>query len=561
MEPRDQASWAEVLASVFNKLLLIGGLTSFLGAFRSDPQSDCWQTLITSLCFMLVCLTGVGMTRAIERPGYLAAFVNLPISGEPIYQWMRRRFFLNYGWMILALAFTSMVALEGGNAPFSLIIRGTLSMFLITFSTIILAGHPMIIRFGVVKTWVISGSILVPGVIALFVTRKLIFPGGHLPEWLEHMLSVAVWIYPPAWVVPANLERGGVFLAIPWIAWGIREWILWPKRAAIQFDAPQDFVTSYDELDEDDGPDTEMEVGGIIRHSTAEEIETEAGGLLGNHPAGLLGPVPVPAGDRVERWAGHFPNPRDRILVDAICDQPFIRTRALVWLLKFMPVVFAVEWAFVRWVPESGQDTLLIWVWGAFLGMLIATLLPLTNALSRATAAWFMGNVSVPFVSMLPVSSKELLRVSSRIILARCLVMMLVATPLLTIQFMLMPGSPKPLAAVWIVPAFSVFWFFSRPVFIWYFLQASNHRRAGNLLVHSCSMGLAILLAVTWILTGIAGIVVGSTLFSDQTARGDLPTIALIALGCLAVSAVCARATFELHHWRLRRGRLDWISR
>lgn len=94
MEPRDQASWAEVLSSVFNKLLLIGGLTSFLGAFRSDPQSDCWQTLITSLCFMLVCLTGVGMTRAIERPGYLAAFVNLPISGEPIYQWMRRRLFI-----------------------------------------------------------------------------------------------------------------------------------------------------------------------------------------------------------------------------------------------------------------------------------------------------------------------------------------------------------------------------------------------------------------------------------------------------------------------------------
>lgn len=559
--PDRRRNWFGIVASKLSPLVLAYLPAGALGAFDSRLRTEHWQTLICCVLLMWSAQIGFGsLIGSITNQGYHAVFVNLPIRGEHVLRWVRSRFFLGKWFPVLAISFLCSFAVHDFSleAPWNLAAT-TLLLFATTFATMMLLNEAWFVRLHVARIWSLAPLLLAGWMLLLFFTNRRVFRIGQTPDWLTDAILGFTWILPPSWCLPGRLESGGGLLAIVWIGWGIARWRSWPKSAAPIFDTPQDFIDAFgdfafDEEDEEDEPRK--------TEATIEPAPTVKPGKS-RKPVRLPAPLGMPDSGWVERWIQRWIRKGDQHLAGAFGDLSSFATMKTTWTLRILPVWLSCTWVFTKFVPESDwKETLTTWIWLISVLLPIIGLLPFSNAIPRATASWSLGAQSVPFFTAMPVSVRDLLRISTRITIARCILMALIGTPFAWILLAILDPKSSPWAAVWLVPAISCFWITSRPLIIWYRLQAGNRRKlgAGVLIARTLMQIFSLALGIVWLLSGAVGVISGLGYFWGNPRGYDLWTLPMMAVGGLILSGVCSRAVFEIHHWQLSRRHLDWLS-
>lgn len=560
-EPSDPRNLGKRLLGFCHLVFLYGMLAAILGVLQPGSRENCWQVLLVSLFLMGGSFAMLGTLKGfLTERGRHEALANLPIPGERAARWARSWLLARHGITGLACCALGTIALDGFSDSAAQWLARLAPIVFVTTATVILIDDEWLRRARIIRVWAFSMLLAGIGMIVLIFVHKRIFASGGTPDELAVFIEALAWIYPPSWAMPGRLENGGGLLSFAWCVWGLRRWMTWPRIAGEYFDTPGDFIGHPDLEDDEDAADDDSPW--FPGNRPADDAEEESPPV---HPAGarhaLPGPLGIPETGWVDRWIHRWLSPRDKIIAGALADVNRSWTPQTMWFLKGSPLLLLALWAFVRGYPESGwKDTIMIWCWILAVAAPLVTLLPFTNALPRASADWPLGNLTLPFFSMLPITCRDLLRVSSRITLARCLVMTPVAMAYMAVLLIVMPSDLPPRIVCWGVPAFGCFWITSRPVFVWYRLQAANCRRRGAWLVYTLGMLPSVALLFVWLAAGVAGVVAGCAFFEPGMSSADLGFTAMIAFGGLGASALCSRAVFEIHHWHLRRRRLDWVA-
>lgn len=565
-EPPDPRKHGEKTGQLFSHLVILYTIAAILGAFDERLWTEHWRFLICSV--MLLWVAQVGLAQLIgEVNRYRTVLINLPISGEHVLRWARSRFFIQKGFSMLC--FSGLCAFSLSNfswASPSQLASTILLLFSTTISTVILFNEPWLGRLRIVKIWTVGSLLSVGGMAVLFFTHRKMFRIGGTPEWMAEGILNITWLFPPSWSLPGRLEQGGVYLALIWIGVGAMRWMAWPKLAAPHFDAPQDFVETFGNFACEEDEDGEF--GGIESEPFAGEIDhsaiavdAEPGGGKTKRRIRIPEPLAMATGGWVDQWIRRAVGKNDTVLAGALADPSHTSTRRTNRTLIWSPVWLAVICAVTAFYPEcDSKELVILWIWILSPALLILGLLPFSNGIPRATAAWNLGSQSMPFFAAMPVGTRDLLRISARINLVRCIVMAVIATPICWLLLLILAPEDSPWVVCWVVPAFCFFWATSRPLFVWYRLQAATRRRRGALLSHALGASLSIALAIIWLISGAGGVISGIGYFLGGVSGSDRWLLPALATGGLVLSGLAARAVFEIHRWQLSRNHFDWVS-
>lgn len=537
------------------------GVSGILGATNPLVRTHHWQTLFGSMILMALAMASFGrIFGTVCPPGTHAVLVNLPINGERVFRWIRFRFFLKSWFLFLTLSLTCSFALQGfaDDSLWSTATTGLL-LFAVSYSTVILLGDPLLIRLKVTNLWSLLLLILFVGLVLLYGFHQKIFSEGEIPEWLANGILGLAWAFPPSWCMPGHIENGGAWLSAAWIAWGAFRWIKWPRAAGQLFDMPYDFMNTFGDfgLNEDDEEAPQIIFPQAI--SETSNAEEPRSGL--KYPIHLPAPLAMPQSGWLDRWIRRAIGKNNQDLAGAVCDLTRSWSKQTTWLMRLSPFWLISVWALTEFPPFSlRKDDITLFIGIASVILLIGGLLPFSNSIPRALAPWYLGAQKIPFFSALPISSRDLLRISNRITFVRGVAMILIASPVVFILLALLLPGENPWVSLWLVPSLVCFWSTSRPIFVWYRLQAACRKRRGIWLTHISGSILIIPLVIGWLASGAAGVVFGCGLILGKVSGDDAWILPLLAIGGLSLSGLSARAVFELHRWRLRRGHFDWMS-
>lgn len=544
-------------------VLLIG--FPYLNSFPLDQRSQPWQILVYSLVLMVAAWQiRKKMDQFATSPAHYPALVNLPIKGEKVLSWVRYRVIRETSFVTLVLCILISVALHGFSMDCCwVLVATTFLLFSTVFATALLSRDTWVQRSQLPKVWgLIVLSTVIGAAYILFAEKKALLTGG-MPEWVKEVIAMACWVLPPSWVMPGHLEVVGGYLAAVWIIWGLVWWSRWPKAFAMMIDDPEVFFGSldFDPVQEEEAEELEIQSQGslveeaMLSDSAVAQLDTDHAQIL---------PLPKPLTIRQQGWVEALIlrafTTQDRHLLGAMIHPQQTWTKRTNVVMAAAPVFLLASWLFMRFFPK-GELWELLYIWGYMfaIGFVTLGLLPFSNAIPRATDWWSLGTQMLPFFSALPLSARDLLRISSRVTWVRSLIMVAILCPYALALSVILEHGQKSLSALWLVPATGLFWALSRPIFLWYRLQAMSKRRRGMSIWvwHALASLLIIILGFAWLILGAAGVLTGIALFNGpHDVGGDV----LMSIACVLGSGVCARLVFEIQHWRLRLGHFDWLS-
>lgn len=542
------------------------GVSAFLWFFSKDEMPSAVNVAVCGIIMMFIIKLGASaLDSAIKHMGFFTTMVNLPIAGRTALTYIRSRFVLNI-WMPVT-AFTIVIAAATNAFPPPSegyrVLSTTILLLWIVSSTVTLAGTPLFNRLRLSFVWHIVAIAILIQFLYMHYVRDDIF-GATSVEMA--IISHATWIFPPTWVFPGRLETGGAILAAIWGTLGLWKWITWPAAAFPPYDFPDDFFGAfgsfgYDEeswlLPEDNEDITESESG----------ESTKAEDLVGTHSKLSKDDLKIdfePAlGISESGWLSRLfltAIRKDHRTIAGICLDPDANWTPHTNLAMILaPLWLLITWLVKDLIPNSTNAEMIhAGLWILPVGGFILLLLPFTNAVPRGLGSWDLGGIIVPLFSGLPVSTMSLKHVSLRITLARALVMALIGAPFYWLMAHIYGMHDVAFGMLALIPAISLFFACSRPIFLWNRLRRKVRARRSSLLPMLLVSLSHLFLITVWFLTGIAGITcsffwasgIGDPVFRDIS----LP----IALIGLFLSFACARAVFGVFALTLRKRLLDW---
>jgi hypothetical protein len=545
----------------FGELLLLaftwGIITRLLLGRSNEGLDGHWWELIACLALMLTAtwssdrLNGTAVECGVD-----SVLPNLPISGERAMRWILGRFCMTHFWKVVCICAVISMTADGATKNVWMLAGNITLLATITASTMMLMGDEWVRRLMVTRVWFHLWLVGVGLLVWLFIFRhRFLLPGGS-PEWIANVARGITWAFPPSWAMRGRFENGGAWLCTLWIAWGFWKWMIWPRVTGRAFDQPQDRLVGF--ADEDD-LENEDDMAELLQEIEAD-IEESSPSKNHNEPLTLPAPLAMKKAGWVDRWVDAVIGERCRLHAGALCAPHLTWTKQTMRLLKIAPFWLLMAWLIVKWFPNTEtQEKILLWIWIIPLGSAIYFLLPFSNAIARAMDLCGAGMQQMPFFSGLPVNTRDLLRLSSHITLARSLVMAVIAGFFFSALWMISaPGIP-PWHVLAIVLYLAVFWIFSRPVFITYRLKSASRRRHGVALLNTAAVLISVLLCILWFSGGAVGVVACFALFSGELADGEVGLTHKLAFGGLIGSALCARAVFEILQWQVRRRHFDWL--
>ncbi len=547
------------VSPLFGILAIASVISWLMGMNEPEMRSEHWQTMLSCLILIFTSLVGVQtlMHPINSRPGYVAAALNLPVSGESIIRWVRRQIWLRRFPKTLLICGVISLAVHGFefSAPWK-IAATALLLTATTFATTILLEDEWLQRLRIGRLWGVLVALLVVWLVALYISHGKGSMVGNPPDWMAAGVLRLSWIFPPSWCLPGRFEHGGFWLALPWIAWGATRWYSWPKRAGQHLDRLQDLNPAYDDSDEDDDS-LDDESPELIEAHSEEKPEPRDD----NRTTDLPEPLAMIASGWVERWVCYFIGGKNLSMAGAMVALHPAWTPLTNRVIRYAVPMLTFVWAFHRYFPDSKfKSTADLWMGIISFILPMGVLLPVTNAVPRATSTWALGGQVLPFFSMLPISVRDVLRVSMRVTLARCLIMVPLMTPiaaaLLAIYHEL---GCSAWTACWMVPAVACFWVHSRPIFLALRFRSSS-RRSKSLLIHTVLGLFSLISGLGWLAAGAIAGISGVMLFAPENSGTDRWETLAAFLGGLLVSGLCARAVFEIHVWKLKRRMLDWLA-
>jgi len=544
IEKRDKNSW-RLPPVVFHFLLFASLLVGTVNAFPSDHREAHWQFAICGLVVTVVALLGTSFVLTpLNRPGDQAALMNLPVKGDFLFRMIRNRFLVRSLFWLGGLSFVFAFATSGFTfaSPRHIIISTTL-LLATTLATLVISYDPPAIIRHVRRLWILSSLLLAGGMILFHFNDSGYFETGATPLWLAEGISVLTWLFPSTWALPGRVEHGGGVLAVLWSLWGFVKWKEWPEVTGRHFDLPRDLFGSPGEPENEDD-----DVFPAETNASEEEAFTDS-------------PLAVPGVGCVERWVRWCIGTEDALIAGALIDQNDTWSKRTRLTIISIPILLFINWLIIRFQIQNHwyelvADCVLI----ASVAAVPIPLLQIPNPLPRAMARCGEGDQSLPLLSLLPISVRDLLRISFRITLARSLILGAVVTPYFWCLLSIRDTGISATYALWMVPSLCGFWVMSRPLFVWYGLQTVTRCRRGMFLRDHALTWLVIGLAIAWIGTCLLGMVFGMAWLESTSSADDRVFFTVSTFGGILFSSLCARATFEIHHWRMRRGHFDWAS-
>lgn len=543
LERPDTRWWTNLPSKVTAFLTPPGIALFFLGVFDTDPPPAATRQMLCALMAMLLIRAGMTtLSLTAQKCGIYTVLVNLPVPGKIAYGYVRSRFLRKFWWVALIYSFVLSLATHRFEHP-EATIQTTLLLFGITLGAVAFIYSKWCMRSKLVKIWYVTGSISIAWLFCLH-----FFSEGSLANtqvWIDHML----WIFPPTWVLPEKINSGGFILALIWIAYGLWSWIYWPSTLSAGFNKADDFPSAY----------------GFTGYAEEASEVNDTPSL----PEGAFcfDPPLSPAGKGwVNQLIMQSTASEDRLVAGALLDSGKSWSTAANLSLIFAPLWLLVCWLLKDHLPtgdEAHVIKLLEWV-VPFIFVVLAVF-PYSNSIQRATNPHPLGSGKVPFFSTLPVSISGLLRISQMVALVRCIIFAAIATPFFSVLSIIgdLPEVADGLAVA--IPAFTVFWYFSRPVFIWNRIQSSIKRRRGIFLLHFATASVEIALFILWLLSGFVGVSVAYQfgLEVGKERNNGSHTLQLVAgtLVGITLSAVFSRVMLEIVINEVRHRRYDWVSR
>ncbi len=402
----------------------------------------------------------------------------------------------------------------------------------VTYSTVILRENRWIAKIHLVKFWYAATWSVIAYLVAIYLNEMAETP--FLPP--EHDGRI-LWTLPPAWVMPGFLEKGGIVPAAVWIFLGALSWVRWPSTTHPWYDKPYDFFGAF---------------GSFAREETHSPRPPET-------PAAEIERQPEPAVEKgwVDRLIYRSFSSAEKPVAMALLDPGKYRTFTTNLVLVLAPLWLLGAWAGRDLIPagDSGASLRTVfWIIPAI--TMLLTIFPHSNGIRRATDPYPFGGGHIPFFCTLPVSIRDLLRVSQKLTLVRGAIFCLIATPFFYL-LAIIDGMPEVAAGLLgAIPVFTAVWVLSRPVLVWHRIQAAMKRKRGILLLHYASGGVEVILFFLWALSGCCGVAAAYFWAAETTEFLLLPA----SVCGIILSGVFSRIILEIAINEMRHRRYDWIA-
>lgn len=541
MEARDRWPWQKWIMAPVWVIAILGYLAHMMGAFDPDRRVVHWQYLICSLVVLWTAKFGAGLATAPIARNY-ATLVNLPVKGETLFELSRRSFFIRFAPFLILVC-----------GPFSYAVGGFTweEPVLLAISTVLMAGTTLATAI------IIYDASLAPSLIRRIYDRFFQIQSlglvisywfledysktGGTPKWLAEGIYQVTWLLPPSWCLPGRIGHGGGVVALSWCVFGFTRWMLWPRRLGHLFDAPKDVFINEEATEEEE----------------AKSADTDEAIPITTLPA----PLAVPGEGWVERWVRRVIGGKDAIIAGTLVEQNSDWTKNTNLAIYLCPILLAVNWVVLKMpIKADWFETAAYCIWIISIVAIPLLLQQFPNAVPRMTGQWSTGPQALPFLALLPISVRDVLRVSMRITFARTVILAAISGPYLWCLFSIHEIEMRPMDLLWLVLSGSWILVTSRPLFILNRIQSLGRCRRGIYPIH-CALNLLLcLIALIWLIASATGVAFGLFWMGTMEGDNDFGFIAAVSLGGLAVSALSSRATFEIHHWRMRRGHFDWVS-
>lgn len=546
MERSDRRLGAQmkgVSQSVFWELVvcvLVLVLSGFWhGTFRDAAWRDFMLAGAVTITALFVNLSLFGLLKSSHTVGVL---YHLPVSGRDIIGWARgeilrqslarlpRMLVIAFAWLdfpAITIAWTQVLPLG--------VLLWLMMLACAMLNEVTLAGN---VRISFI--WRVALLIWITMLLYAWWMEKKVSNGPSLPSWIPAVCEPTSWLLPAKWAAHSASHGLSAVLTLFSLGLGALLWWRFPSEHAAVFDQPAPAFTQpvSDEVDEE--VDDEAEVWQGVSAAPDEMVSAPGGaaekiGRVVEHETAMAAP------GWIEKLAYATLRGRDRMLAPILIGHApgwsarwWLACRIVVPLLflGFMLVEFGT-----RWLPVEALEP---WLWIAPLALVLGLGCPLSNSISVATESRRLGQHAMPCFAGLPISVRDLLRVSFRVTAARTLASLTLVLPVVTVQCLIVRQPERVPMLLMIAVSLAACWIMARPAFIYYRLQELSRPVKGAAFGHRC-----------WYLV-LVPLVLGLMIsFAMSVAVPVLPALAV---------GLFARFIYAFHHWRARSRKLDWVA-
>ena len=226
-------------------------------------------------------------------------------------------------------------------------------------------------------------------------------------------------------------------------------------------------------------------------------------------------------------------------------------------------LIMAPCWLLPCWIgnghlPTGEEGEFIVMIkWIVPITFMFFAIFPYSNSIQRATNPYALGAGHVPFFSTLPVSIRCLLRISQRVTIIRGIIFGILATMFLWGLAMLNNQAEAASGLLGGIPAFTIVWCFSRPVFIWHRIQAATKCRRGMFFIRCATASVEVILFFLWLLAGFCGVITAYIWALEKSSLLLIPA----SIGGIILSALFSRVLLEIAINEIRHRRYDWVAK
>lgn len=523
--------WESVLAMI---LCLLAGLRD------SRLETAAWRDFMLAGAVLLTTrLSGQRFYWQLQSSPTVNVLWHLPVPGRDICRW-GRGMFLRDTLVLLPRMMVAAWAWQGFPASAGAWMQIAWSGVLLWIVMSACVMHDSATHGSgkvVVKAW--SLALLVWVVLALYAWwfEKNHHYGQALPDWIITLCAPASWLLPAKWAAHAAHDSTALMLTLVCVISGGFMWWRFPDKAAIAYDrlfADRHFETPGNEADDFSGEDA------------AEEIErnTSIGVMEAIKHARESESALIHEG-WIEKLALLLLRGRDRETAAILTGTQAGWTSR--WWMAVMVCSLLLLTAYVlvnfgsRWIK---LETLEAWIIILPLVAVAGLVFPVSNAIPAATCGRSLGNHAMPFFAGLPVSVRELLRVSRRITIARMAACLVLVLPVIAAQCFILGHERGILVLFGIAVALALLWIVIRPMFIYYRLQQMSSPARRFRPGHFAAYLVILPLGLGVVTAGVACV-----------------AIVILSPAWVLLGACCAQGIHAVFLWRVKTRRVDWISR
>lgn len=545
MERSDRRLGAQIKGvsqSVFWELVVCVLVLVLSGFWHATFRDAAWRDfMLAGAVTATAMILNASLFGLLNTSPTVRVLLHLPVSGRKVIRWARgkilrqslarlpRMLVISFAWLgfpSIAMAWSQVLLLG--------VLLWLVMLACAMLNEVTLAGN-----FRISLIWRVALLIWITMLLYAWWMEKKLSHGPSLPSWIPAVCEPTSWLLPAKWAV--HSASHGLSAVLTLFSLGLGAWLWWrfPSEHAAVFDqpAPEFTLPVSDEVDEE--VEDEAEVWQGVSAPPDEMVSAPGGAAekvqrIVEHESAMTCP------GWIEKLAYATLRGRDRMLAPILIGHApgwsarwWLACRIVVPLLflGFMLVEFSPHWLPV--------EVLEPWLWIAPLALVLGLGYPLSNSISVATGSWWLGQHAMPCFAGLPISVRDLLRVSFRVTAVRTLAALTLVLPVVTVQCLIVKQPERILTLLMVAISLGACWIMARPAFIYYRLQEVSRPVKGAALGHRCWYLVLVPLAL--------GIVVS---FFVAAAIPILPALAV---------GVLARIVYAFHHWRARSRKLDWV--